>query len=212
MSLSSSTSHPTSTSTDKYDTLHFSIQKYVLNNLLCLLSTTMFTTVLYIQHYHILHSFRRSGPGVIVIHVMQAPFTNPLSSTPHHAHYGSDFLFISKHSSAASVPAFSVLYFEDYNRLILSTSTYTERITSHSPSHFYCPTEVALHTLQPTSPGHILWVSQCRRYPENISYSLCIPRSVRLLRIYDCHNPSLWDLHIVDSMIPASDLPTATYL
>ena len=139
MSLSSSTSHPTSTSTDKYDTLHFSIQKYVFNNLLCLLSTTMFTMVLYIQHYHILHSFRRSGPGVIVIHVMQAPFTNPLSSTPHYVHYGSNFLFISKHSSAASVPAFSVLYFEDYNRLILSTSTYTERITSHSPSHFLLP-------------------------------------------------------------------------
>ena len=139
MSLSSSTSHPTSTSTDKYDTLHFSIQKYVLNNFLCLLSTTMFSMVLYIQHYHILHSFRRSGPGVIVIHVMQAPFTNPLSSTPHYVHYGSDFLFISKHSSAASVPAFSVFYFEDYNRLILSTSTYTERITSHSPSHFLLP-------------------------------------------------------------------------
>ena len=34
------------------------------------------------------------------------------------------------------MPAFSLLYFEDYNRLILSTSTYMERITSHSPSHF----------------------------------------------------------------------------
>ena len=78
MSLSSSTSHPTSTSTDKYDTLHFSIQKYVLNNLLCLLSTTMFTTVLYIQHYHILHSFRRSGPEVIVIHIMQGSIHKPL--------------------------------------------------------------------------------------------------------------------------------------
>ena len=47
MSLSSSTSHPTTTSKEKYDTLHFSIQKYVLNNILGLFSTTMFTTVLY---------------------------------------------------------------------------------------------------------------------------------------------------------------------
>ena len=62
MSLYFSTSHLISTSKEKYDILHFSIQKYVVYNILCLFSTTMFNTVLYKQHYHILHSFRRSGP------------------------------------------------------------------------------------------------------------------------------------------------------
>ena len=37
------------------------------------------------------------------------------------------------------MPAFSLLHCEDYNGLLPSTSTYMERITSYSPSHFLLP-------------------------------------------------------------------------
>ena len=75
----------------------------------------------------------------------------------------------------------------------------------------YCPTEVAAHTLQPTPPGLLLTVSSGRRYSEHTSSSPCIPRSVRSQCIFHCHCPSLRDVHIVDSTIPACHLPTAPY-
>ena len=55
------------------------------------------------------------------------------------------------------MPTFSLLYCEDYNGLLLSTSTYMERITSHSPSDFllpyrgWCPYIVAHFPWTPTN-------------------------------------------------------------
>ena len=141
--------------------------------------TTMFNTALYKHHYYILNSCIGAAPATIVIHILQAPFTIPFSSSHKictTVHTSDSFQNTVHYSSCIFPPLLRI----PQVMVIISTPRNMKISLPHSPSDFLLPHILCSPYIAAPSLAVILPVSSSRRYWVHISYTPCYRLSLLL--------------------------------
>ena len=163
----------------------------------------MFNTALYKHHYYILNSCRRVGPRIIVIHILQAPFTIPFSSSP-------QFILLIHfkiQSNGVSACIFPPLLPIPHVMVLISSPRNMKISLPHSPSDFLLPNILCCPYIAAPSPAVILSILSSQRYWDQNSAPPATDGPYFLFCQYHFDSPAIHDGGIVDSTIPAFALP-----